>query len=216
MTTLPGDIKRYLALTRDMSLRKILDLCQLNKEYNRDICDNLAFWRALLQDRYGYTAAEVHKMTLEQLKNAIKEAETTYTLEEGLALINRIEWIVGDNNLEEISVNPTDLGVGEYHGWPTLADPKIQAIMLKRINFKKPLILYVEDYDPVIPGEGPDVELELPAIISPMEIIGELARYYESERQRLGFDDIIEMMDIYTVFEGLEPHEDGYRVNIAG
>ena len=221
-TRLPGDVKRYLALTKDMSLRKILDLCQLNKEYNRDICNNLAFWQAIAQQRYNYTLEQTRAMTLEQLKQTIKDSETAYTVEEGLDLINRIRWTVGRNDLEDITVGPPTEGYVDRDLWsyPAFTDPEIQAMMLKKINFGKPLILYVEDFTDFDPndqdrGEGPDLELELPAIISPMEIIGALANYYETERQRLGLEGIEDLMGNHIFFEDFYPYRNGYNIGYA-
>lgn len=211
-TRLPGDVKRYLALTQDMSLRKILDLCRLNKDYYRDICNSLAFWQALTQQRYGYTHEQTQGMNVQQLKAAAKEYETAYTPNEGLALLNNVQWNVGHNELENIRL----YGRHNPHENNYFTDPDIQAVMLKKINFGRPLVIYVEDFSDFVLGQGPDRKLilELPALISPMEIIGELAAYYEEERQRLGVHTT-ELMNNHIFFEGLYPYRDGYSASYA-
>ena len=209
-TRLPADVKRYLALTKDMSLRKILDLCRLNKEYNRDICNNLAFWQALAQQRYGYTREQARGMNVQQLKAAAKEYETAYTSEEGIRLIGRVTWTVGSNALENIRLYDRNKRYEDTN----FTNPDIQAMMLKKINFGRSLIIYVEDFSDFVPDQDPNgkLALELPGLISPMEIIGELAAYYEEEKQRLGLQITGELMNNHIFFGGLHPYQDGYAV----
>lgn len=167
-----------------MSLRKILDLCQVSKDYQQNICNSEQFWRAIAQQRYGYTVEQVRAMNLQQLKNTIKLAETTYTPEEGLMWLNRIIWTIGNNDLNQIRLVP----LRGYGPNATLADPQVQAIYNKKINFGRPLIFRLEDFtDFAETGnyEGEMLELELPAVISPMEIIGALANFYNEEARRL-------------------------------
>jgi hypothetical protein len=207
---LPGDVTRYLALTKGMSLRKILDLCQVNKDYYRNICNNETFWRSLLQQRYGYESFEASQLSLHQIKNIIREHETMYTPEQGLDILRHVNWIAG---LPDLNMITTNLVPDVYDEAPTAELPQVQAILNKKINFGQPLVLYVDvfhdddepDYEDRENGEDYNI-LDLPAVVSPLEIIASLEAYYGPHAGEMGD---------HVYFEGLYPFRDGYRISFG-
>lgn len=208
-TRLPGDVKRYLALTEDMSLRKILDLCQLNKEWYQDICDNLTFWQSLVLERTALRPQDIDKLGLDDLKKTVWDHENAYESEEGIDTLEAVGWQIGRNNLEDIKLQPVDDDDTYYEDWPDLLDPEAQAEVTKKIRFDAPLILYIPNNDE---SYG---ELELPALISPLEIIGAIANYYNEEAAAAGVPDVSSLFGRPIALEGLSPYKDGYMVRIA-
>lgn len=218
-TRLPADIKRYLALTKNLSLRKILDLCQLNKEYYQDICNNETFWRSLIQQRYNYQ--ETQNLSLDELKALVKELETAYTPKEGLDLINRVvRWEIGHNALVDMWLGPDEvdfhhaLDLTRPYRQLNLSDPYFQSIMSKKINFGKALILHILDVENE--EQGGYTELELSQLISPLEILGAIADYFNEEASRLGFENASTMLN-NAYFGGLVyiPDKGVYDVTLA-
>ena len=122
-----------------------------------------------------------------------------YTPTEGLGYLDLIGWSIGQNELNQIEFGLTG---------DTLADPRIQAAMNKKIDFGKPLILYMQNF---ADEEDAPVELELPAIVSPLEIIGAIANYYKEEAVALDVP-LYQLLQDSTQFAGLTPFEDGYSV----
>lgn len=74
LTTLPPDVLRMI--TKGLPVREILQKCTIDKQFNQTVCQSLAFWKMLAQDR-NLPASLYEDKSIDRLKDLIDKYDRT-------------------------------------------------------------------------------------------------------------------------------------------
>ena len=203
-SSIPADISRKIAA--NLSVKEILDKCNLDKKFQVEVCNNKVFWEDLAQKHLGWDQNRARSETIKNIKEELHNLQTPYPLGEGLELFEKFSWQVGDGNLNDIRLIPEGkIGeIEDYNEWKSANDPEIYRQLTRKINFGAPWELAVPDYRTEESGSA--VLYKMPALISPLEIFQKINEHFTDHVRELSAtepDITVQDLLMNSIFTGI-------------
>lgn len=182
-TILPPDITRLIASVRNMKVRDILNLCEVDRNMNRSICRNALFWNVLLRERSGYNDERLQGFLndIPRTQRELHSLENPLTPEKAHEVFLKTSWMVG--NLKPETIFLTERGQQRR----SAAEPSVYNLLSRKFTLPSPFIIalprYRTDDGMILPNVNVVdlVELELSTPVSILEMIVAISNYYLEE-----------------------------------